>query len=73
MKIIKIMLKEKTIRLEEINEILTDTLIKVTDKKISLKQAGVISKLALALSKNIANTDLKNRLEFLEQALKNRK
>lgn len=67
------MLKEKTIKLEEINEILTDTLIKVTDRKISLKQAGVISKLALALLKNIANTDLKNRLEFLEQALKNRK
>jgi hypothetical protein len=63
----------KTITLENINEILSDTLEKVVDRKISLKQAGAISKLALAFSKNIVNVELKNRVEFLEQQLKHRK
>lgn len=65
--------ENKQLSLENINEILSETLTKVADRKISLKQAGVISKLAQALSKNIVNIELKNRIEFLEQRLKFKK
>jgi hypothetical protein len=65
--------ENKQMSLENINEILSETLSKVADRKISLKQAGVISKLAQALSKNIVNIELKNRIEFLEQQLKFKK
>jgi hypothetical protein len=61
----------KILNLEEINEILTDALLKVSTRKISLKQAITISKLAQSLTKNIVAIDLKNRVEFLEQHLKN--
>ena len=61
----------KTLSLEEINELLSDALIKVSTRKISLKQAITISKLAQSLTKNIVAIDLKNRVEFLEQHLKN--
>lgn len=57
------------IKLEEINSILSDTLRKVVNREISLKQASMIAKLALALSRNIANTELKERVEFLESML----
>lgn len=60
----------KTLSLEEINELLSDALIKVSTRKISLKQAGVISKLAQSLTKNIAVVELKHKVEFIEQALK---
>lgn len=60
----------KTLSLEEINELLSDALIKVSTRKISLKQAITISKLAQSLTKNIVAIDLKNRVEFLEQHLK---
>lgn len=64
---------KKILTLEEINEILSDALLKVSERKLPLKQAATLSRLALALSKNIANTDLKNRIEFLEQALTKKK
>ena len=57
------------IKLEEINNILSDTLRKVVNREISLKQASMIAKLAGALSRNIANTELKERVEFLESLL----
>jgi hypothetical protein len=60
----------KNIDLHEINIILSDTLRKVVCKEISHKQASMIAKLASTLSKNIVNTELKDRVEFLEQALK---
>ena len=60
----------KNIDLNEINTILSDTLRKVVNKEISLKQAGTIAKIASTLSKNIVSTELKERVEFLEQALK---
>lgn len=63
---------QKSIPLEEINNVLSDTLIKVVERKISLKQATVISRLALALSKNIVNTELKERVELLERILRSR-
>ena len=60
----------KNIDLNEINIILSDTLQKVVNREISHKQANMIAKLASTLSKNIVNTELKERVEFLEQALK---
>lgn len=58
------------INLEEINNILSNTIRKVMNKEMSLKQASMIAKLASTLSKNIVNTELKDRVEFLENALK---
>lgn len=63
----------KNIDLKEINIILSDTLQKVANREISHKQANMIAKLASTLSKNIVNTELKERVEFLEQALKTKK
>jgi hypothetical protein len=57
------------INLEEINSILSDTLRKVVNREISLKQASMIAKIAHTLSRNIANTELKERVEFLESML----
>lgn len=63
-------MKSKNINLNEINIILSETLLKVINKEMSLKQAGMIAKIAQTLSKNIVSTELKERVEFLEQALK---
>ncbi|HRH25075.1 MAG TPA: hypothetical protein PLQ20_01925 [Candidatus Paceibacterota bacterium] len=63
----------KPINLEEINNILSDTIRKVLNKEMSLKQASMIAKLTSTLSKNIVNTELKERVEFLEQALKSKR
>jgi hypothetical protein len=63
----------ENINLAEINTILSDTLRKVINKEISLKKASMIAKLASTLSKNIVNVELKDRVEFLEQALKTRR
>lgn len=60
----------KPINLEEINNILSETIRKVLNKEMSLKQASMIAKLASTLSKNIVNTELRDRVEFLENALK---
>ena len=61
------------INLEEINNILSDILRKVLNKEISHKQASMIARLASTLSKNIVNTELKERVEFLENALRRNK
>ncbi len=63
----------ENIDLNEINTILSMTLRRVVDKDISLKQASMIAKIASTLSKNIVNVELKNRVELLEQMLKNRR
>lgn len=61
------------INLEEINTILSDTINKVLHKEMPLKQASVIARLTATLSKNIANTELKDRVEFLENVLRKNK
>ena len=63
-------MNDEILGLEEINKILSNTLIKVVRRKISLKQAAGISKLAQSLTKNIATAELKDRVEFLENILK---
>jgi hypothetical protein len=60
----------KPINLEEINSILSETIHKVMNKEMPLKQASMIARLTYTLSKNIANTELKERVEFLENALR---
>lgn len=57
------------ITLEEINDILSDTIRKVMNKEMSLKKATIIARLASTLSKNIVNTELKEKVEFLEYRL----
>jgi hypothetical protein len=61
------------INLEEINIILSDTIRKVMNKEISLKQASMIAKLASTLSKTLSTQNLKERVEFLENALRKNK
>jgi len=61
------------INLEEINNILSDTIHKVINKEIPLKQASMIARLTATLSKNIVNTELKERVEFLENVLRKNK
>lgn len=63
----------KTLTLSEVNEILSDALLQLADRKISPKRAQSISRLALALSKNIAHVELQKRVEFLEHVLQDRK
>ena len=63
----------KDIELNEINTILSDTLRQVINKEISLKKAGMIAKIASTLSKNIVSTELKDRIELLENTLVNKR
>ncbi len=64
---------KKSLDLAEVNEILFDALLQVATRKISPKRAQVISRVALALSRNIANMELKQRIDVLEQMLTQRK
>lgn len=64
---------KKSLGLAEVNEILSNALLQVTTGKISPKRAQVISRIALALSKNITHIELKQRIDVLEQMLIDRK
>ena len=63
----------ESLSLTDVNEILSNALLQLSDGKISPKRAQSISRIALALSKNIAHVDLQKRVEFLEQVLQKRK
>ena len=65
--------EKKCMTVEDAAVILSDTLLEVTQRKTTLKRAMVVSRMALALSKVIEVTSLKERVEFLEQTLKKRK
>jgi len=58
---------------QEINEILSQALWDVSKRKISLKQAQMISRLATTLSKNIQQLDLKERVDALEGLITKRR
>lgn len=62
-----------TLSLEDVNQILSDSLLQLAERKISPKRAQSISRIALALSKNITHLELKKRVEFLEHILQDRK
>ena len=64
---------KKSLTLEEVNEILSEALLQAAARKISPKRAQTISRLALALSKNISNLELKQRIDVLEQLLSERR
>ena len=59
--------KKIILSIEDVNEILSRTLLDVSNRKISPKRAQIISRIAIALSKNISSIDLQNRIDFLEQ------
>ncbi len=65
--------KNKVLTIDEAAAILSETLEEVAQRKTSLRRAMTISRLALALAKVAEIRDLKDRVEFLEQALKKRK
>jgi hypothetical protein len=54
-------------------EILSRTLKDMADRKITLRRALAISRVAIALSKAIEVADLNDRVAFIEQFLKKRK
>ena len=58
---------------EDVALILSQTMRDVADRKVTTRYAMAISRLALALTKVMETADLKNRIEFLEQVLKQRK
>jgi len=64
--------EENILDLHKVNQILSETLLGLSERKISPRRAQGISRVALALSKNITHVDLKDRIELLEQLLKER-
>ena len=64
---------KKILSSEEAASILSETLLDVAQRKTSLRRALAVSRMALALSKIVDVANLKDRVEFLEQALKKRK
>ena len=58
---------------EDVALVLSQTIKDIKERKITLRYALVVSRLALALSKTIETVELKNRIEFLEHVLKKRK
>ena len=58
---------------EDIQLILSQTMKDLEDKKVTLRYAQAVSRVAVALSKIIETVDLKKRIEFIEQSLKKRK
>jgi hypothetical protein len=58
---------------EDMAIILSQTIKDVVERRTTLRQAMVIARLTLALSKTIETVELKNRVEFLEQVLKNKR
>jgi len=64
---------KKSLTLDEAAIILSNTLQEVAERRTTIRRALAISRLALALSKVIEIQNLRDRVEFLEQALKKRK
>jgi hypothetical protein len=60
----------ETMNSEEVAELLSKTMRDLADRKITLRQAEVMSRIAVALSRVIETTDLNDRIELLEQMLK---
>ncbi len=65
--------EKKCMSLEDAATIVSETLEEVAQRKTTLRRAVVVSRLALAFSKMIEVSNLKERIEFLEQTLKKRK
>lgn len=64
--------ENESLTIEEAAVILSDTLREVAARKTTIRRALAVSRLALALSKVLEIAQLRERVEFLEQALKKR-
>ena len=58
---------------EESVAIISQTMRDLAERKITMRHALTMSRVALALSKAIEVADLNSRIEFLEQVLKKKK
>lgn len=58
---------------EDVTLLLSQTMRDVTERKVTLRYATTVSRLALALSRTIETVELKKRVELIEQVLKQRK
>ena len=65
--------EKKCMSVEDAALIVSETLEDVALRKTTVRRAMAISRLALALTKIYEVTNLKGRVEFLEQTLKKRK
>jgi len=63
----------KTMSAAEVAAMLSQTMRDLSERKITLRQASAISRMALALAKVIEVADLNDRVAFIEQTLKKRK
>lgn len=64
---------EKTMSAAEVAALLSQTMRDVSERKITLRQAMAVSRIALSLAKVIEVADLNERVAFIEQMLKKRK
>ena len=64
---------EKYMTADEAAALLSQTMKDMAERKITLRRALAISRVALALSKVIEVADLNERVKFIEQSLKKRK
>ncbi len=65
--------REKTMSAAEVAALLSETMRDVVQRKITLRQAMVVSRVATALAKVIEVADLNERVALIEQVLKKRK
>ena len=64
--------QQKTMSAPEVAALLSQTMRDLAQRKISLRQAMAVSRVAVALAKVIEVADLNARVEFIEQVLKKR-
>ena len=65
--------KEKAMSPAEVTTVLSETLRDLSQRKITLRQALVIARVATALTKVIEVSDLNDRVALIEHVLKQRK
>ena len=65
--------QKKPMSATEVTMLLSQTMRDVAARKITLRHALAVSRVATALTRVIETTDLNARVEFLEQMLKKRK
>ena len=58
---------------EDATILMSQTIKDYLERKINMRKAMAVTRMALALSKTIETADLNQRVEFLEQALKKKR
>ncbi|MDE1970083.1 MAG: hypothetical protein KGI50_00690 [Patescibacteria group bacterium] len=64
--------EKKILTIDEAAAILSETLEEVAERKTTVRRATAVARLALAFAKVVEISQLKARVEFLEQILKKR-